>query len=580
MSLRDAPRCSPEGHARRPYERPFTRRERERVTLLFGGLPRVYQALIEAAMAPLGYRTKGLPTPTKADCHRGREFCNYGMCNPAYFTIGALLNFLIDLRDREGIPTEEIVNDYAFVTAGSCGPCRFGMYESEYRLALRNAGFDGFRVLIFQQTADLDGCHDAGLEINLRFVLAFANAALLGDLLNDALYHVRPYETRPGATDHVFAEVQERVADAMRTELLPRLRCSRAGSLLDAVLPGARIDELRLLLGQVLKERYVDVLRDSARLINEEVEVDYTQPKPVCKIAGEFWAQRTDGDGNFNMFAFLESEGAEALVEPTMTWAHFLLEQGLSRLILERRLARCNGDRYSIPAAFAHWKSYMRIRFARALFRREQKRLHSALGGVELARPSQAELRRLSAPYYDSRAQGGDAYMEIGETIYYTQRRLAHMVLGLKPFGCLPSTQSDGAQAAVAADYPDIIYLPVETAVEGETNAYSRVQMVLEEAKVRCREEFEACVARTGYAIEAIRAYCRARPHLRRPLQRIPRREGVVGRAANFVLHVGEQMRRDGIPTCAGVRHPAGASSTRRAAAPSPGPQYGESAGG
>ena len=31
---------------------------------------------------------------------------------------------------------------------------------------------------------------------------------------------------------------------------------------------------------------------------------------------GEFWAQTTEGDGNFNMFAFLEKGGAEVLVEP------------------------------------------------------------------------------------------------------------------------------------------------------------------------------------------------------------------------------------------------------------------------
>ena len=38
-----------------------------------------------------------------------------------------------------------------FFTAGACGPCRFGMYVTEYRKALRDSGFDGFRVLLFQQ---------------------------------------------------------------------------------------------------------------------------------------------------------------------------------------------------------------------------------------------------------------------------------------------------------------------------------------------------------------------------------------------------------------------------------------------
>src|SRR5205814_4734739 len=53
----------------------------------------------------------------------------------------------------------------------------------------------------------------------------------------------------------------------------------------------------------------------------------------------------------------------------------------------------------------------------------------------------------------------------------------------LKPFGCMPSTQSDGAQSAVVSNYKDMIYLPVETSGEGEINAHSRVQMALGEAK-------------------------------------------------------------------------------------------------
>ena len=45
--------------------------------------------------------------------------------------------------------------NYVFLTAGACGPCRFGMYVTEYRKALRDAGFDGFRVMLFQQTGGL-----------------------------------------------------------------------------------------------------------------------------------------------------------------------------------------------------------------------------------------------------------------------------------------------------------------------------------------------------------------------------------------------------------------------------------------
>jgi predicted nucleotide-binding protein (sugar kinase/HSP70/actin superfamily) len=36
-----------------------------------------------------------------------------------------------------------------------------------------------------------------------------------------------------------------------------------------------------------------------------EIEVDRFRVKPVVKITGEFWAQLTEGDGNFNISRFL-----------------------------------------------------------------------------------------------------------------------------------------------------------------------------------------------------------------------------------------------------------------------------------
>ncbi|MFZ0419433.1 MAG: hypothetical protein WAM04_15140 [Candidatus Sulfotelmatobacter sp.] len=48
--------------------------------------------------------------------------------------------------------------------------------------------------------------------------------------------------------------------------------------------------------------------------------------------------------------------------------------------------------------------------------------------------------------------------------VYYTVHHLCHMVLALKPFGCMPSSQSDGVQSAVVSRFPEMIFLPIETA--------------------------------------------------------------------------------------------------------------------
>jgi hypothetical protein len=132
-----------------------TRKERDHVTLLISGLTAAQDFLVEGALKGLGYKVHYFGMSDNAGLQTGKEFGNRGQCNPTYFTVGSLVKHLIDLRDKQGISTKDIIEKYVFFTAGACGPCRFGMYVTEYRKALRDAGFDGFRVMLFQQTGGL-----------------------------------------------------------------------------------------------------------------------------------------------------------------------------------------------------------------------------------------------------------------------------------------------------------------------------------------------------------------------------------------------------------------------------------------
>ena len=63
----------PVRHFRRPEERPFTADERQRVTILFGGLTWKHEALIRAVFQGSGYRCESLPNPDLAAYHLGRQ---------------------------------------------------------------------------------------------------------------------------------------------------------------------------------------------------------------------------------------------------------------------------------------------------------------------------------------------------------------------------------------------------------------------------------------------------------------------------------------------------------------------------
>lgn len=537
-------------HFKKPVERPFTASQRQHTTLLFGGLTWKHEKLIHGALEGLGYKCEAVPTPDVKAFQLGKEYGNNGQCNPTYFTVGNLVQYLQKLEES-GMSRQDILDNYVFFTAGACGPCRFGMYEAEYRLALRNSGFDGFRVLLFQQSGGLNQAEaEAGLEMNLEFFLGILNSMNMGDLINDCTYQIRPYEVNKGETDRVLAECMDYLHDVVKKHDPYKIE-GRFAELIQRFPSAAHTaDYVGKFLTQLYGDEYTNALRDVRDRLNS-IEVDRTRVKPIVKITGEFWAQTTEGDGNFNMFKFLEREGAQVLVEPIGTWIMYMIHQA-KQAIRDRKGVE-NGREPAKPWEITRklaedWryrKRLGRLSVAEKVFRREWNRLREALDNMPHDLTDQYELQRLGHPYYNSRAGGGEGHLEVAKNIYYSNKGICHMVLSLKPFGCMPSTQSDGAQSAVVNLYKDMIYLPVETSGEGEINAHSRVQMALGEAKVKAKMEFAEVLNQTGYSLAEIKAYVEEHPEMKRPMLRLPHYKGVVGVGASFVKYVGERMKAD-----------------------------------
>jgi predicted nucleotide-binding protein (sugar kinase/HSP70/actin superfamily) len=536
-------------HFHRPVERPFTAEERDRVTVLFGGFTWKHERFIEAVFRGCGYRCQMLPNPDVAAFQIGKEYCNNGQCNPTYFTVGNLIKFLQSLEAR-GLSRQEILDKYIFFTAGSCGPCRFGTYESEYRMALDNAGFGGFRVLLFQQDHGVKAATgNPGLKVTVDLgVGAAVNAVNLGDVVNDLVYQIRPYEVAPGATDQAVKEVVEQISDFLEHRKRYEILEHTPGWIAKRLARTQKLKDVLGTVGKVLDYLYGEALLTVMHLARErlnQVEVDRTRVKPVVKITGEFWAQLTEGDGNFNMFAFLEQEGAQVYVDPIGCWITYLLHEARAGSEARKGL--------DVPYPDARWwefekqlanqwkfrKKWLLLRLSEALWNQQYARTARHLGGLTQPLVSQNELARLAHPFYHTLARGGEGHLEVGKNVYYTTNGLCHMVLALKPFGCMPSSQSDGVQSGVVNRFRDMIFLPIETSGEGEINAHSRVQMALGEAKIKAKAEFEQALASTGKKLSEIKAYVAQHRQLRSPFYPVPQRRGIAGTAANYVLHVG-----------------------------------------
>jgi len=543
----------PVRHFQRPVERPFTADERGKVTILFGGLTWKHERVIQAVFEGCGYRCEILPVPDVAGFQLGKEYGNNGQCNPTYFTVGNLVKHLQSLESR-GLTKQEIINNYVFFTAGSCGPCRFGMYESEYRLALQNAGFDGFRVLLFQQNDGVKAASgEAGLKFTVDFGMGMFNALNLGDIMNEMIFRIRPYEAEKGKTDRVFHESIDTLCTLLR-ERKPFEDHEDLPEWISKRIKAHKGEKWEIWVNSLLKVReqlYGHPYKEALQAVHDQlgtIEVDRLRVKPIVKIIGEFWAQTTEGDGNFHMFEFLEREGAQVLVEPIGTWVMYMMYQVKARAAARRSL--------DAPYKHVQWwelhklaKNELKFRqkqwmigVGERVYARQYHRVVEALGNIAHHLIDQKEMADLANPFYNEFARGGEGHLEVGKNVYYTKHRLCHMVLALKPFGCMPSSQSDGVQSAVANHFKEMIFLPIETSGEGEINAHSRVQMALGEAKVKARMEFEQVLQSTGRRLDDIKDYVAEHPELRNLFYPVPHCEGVTGIAANFVLHVSDLM--------------------------------------
>ena len=449
----------------------FTASQREHTTLLVGGLTHAQDVLIQAAFAGLGYKVEALEVPNTDALHVGKEFGNRGQCNPTYFTVGNLVKRLQSLRDDDGMAVQDIVDNYVFLTAGSCGPCRFGTYVTEYRKALRDAGFEGFRVMLFQQQGGLKQAtgEDAGLQMNPAFFLGLVKAIMAGDILNALGYRIRPYEVHEGATNEALERCKTLLGDALRNQT------------------------------SVLRAMW------QCRRVLSKVEVDRLRPKPKVTIIGEFWAMTTEGDGNYKLQSFLEKEGAEVDVQLVSAWLLYNVWQVKWDTLQRMKLRGTDGGKMGLDGVDIRRKLVLMFLTEWTIRGSFQFFAHlMGLTGYHL--PDMEAMAECSHDFYLNELRGGEGHMEVGKLILSVKKKKAHMVVSVKPFGCMPSSGvSDGVQSLITKLHPDAIFCPIETSGDGAVNVHSRVQMFLFKARKRARAEFDQALEQKGWTLEQAR---------------------------------------------------------------------------
>jgi len=480
----------------------FTKSQREKTTLLVSGLTAAHDYLVKGALTGLGYNVEVIDVPDNDALRYGKEFGNRGQCNPTYFTVGNLVKFLTERAAQDKLGASDMVDKYVFLTAGACGPCRFGMYATEYRKALRDAGFDGFRVMLFQQKGGLKQAtgEEAGLEMNPGFFIGLLKAILAGDVINGMGYRLRPFEVEAGATDRAIENTKRYVHDALIS----------GKSVLAALLRGKRE------FGQV--------------------QLDWTRPAPRVSIIGEFWAMTTEGDGNYQLQRFLESEGAECDIQFVTNWLLFMLWEGRYDTKLRAELRGVDEAKKSLKNVQIG-KKLAGLFVADLAIRAVFHIFGAAVGYRGYHLPEMDEIAETAHKYYNNQVRGGEGHMEVGKFILNVLRNKAHMTLSVKPFGCMPSSGvSDGVQSLITGLYPQSIFCAIETSGDGKVNVQSRVQMFLFKARLSAQKEYAEALAKLGLDAAKVRQFFGAHPEMASGLHRSP--HAAAGTAADRLAEV------------------------------------------
>ena len=437
-------------------ENPIKYAPKSETVMLFGGLTILQDQLIQAALHSLGENFIALPNPNFESFQKGKAFGNRGQCNPTYFTVGNLVKYLQNLRDEKGLSSEEIVQKYVYVTAGGCGPCRFGMYITEYKKALRDAGFEGFRITSFEHDKGIfqgDDIEENILNFTPKFFITLVKSVIIGDIINILGYKMRPYEVETGSVDAAMERCRVLISDAF------------------------------------LEKRNLIKALWQCRKVLEEVKLDRLQPKAKVMVMGEFWAAMTEGDGNYNLHKFLEAEGAECIPQPIIN--RLMLSIWEAERALHKKEALQVEDAKRIDFSFV--KTRVLIKLGKQAVKTHFNLYAKAIGLHDYEIPNMEKLAHLAQEYYTLDCEGGEGHLEVAHLIESVKDNMAHLVISVKPFGCMPSSSvSDGVQSLITSRFPQANFLSIETSGEGAANFYSRVQMALFKAKQASKEEFES----------------------------------------------------------------------------------------
>ncbi len=377
---------------------------------------------IGAAFRGAGIHAEVMGVADAASLELGRRHCTGKECLPCMITAGDMLS----VTRRPDFDK----NKAAFFMPSTCGPCRFGQYNSLHKIILADQGLADVPIL---SPTDGSAFYDQWQQLLGDTARPGWVAVCAANVLMQARLALRPYERTPGSIDAVYQQ---------------------------------SLDETCRLLETAPTDAAVVAHLVRMAALFAAVPVDRTPPKPRIAIVGEIYVRFHDAANN-HLVRELESLGAEAAIA---TFPEYFFYTNWARMVIARR------DR-----ELRLWlANFLTDRAQRRIHRRINRAFRKLLGNLD--EPASAHFVKLAHPFFDPTFEASEAVLSIAKT-REAHHAHYHGVVNVMPFGCMPSTLAGGMLTTLAPHIDDMPTLSVSLDGQQDAMLHTRLEAFIHQAR-------------------------------------------------------------------------------------------------
>ncbi|MDR0548526.1 MAG: acyl-CoA dehydratase activase [Deltaproteobacteria bacterium] len=382
--------------------------------------------VLAAVLRGAGLLAEVLPESDQETVALGRSQTSGKECYPLILTVGDF----IKVTQRKDFDPDRA----AFFMPSSNGPCRFGQYSRYLSLVATRLGLGAVEVVALDQTggmyAALNKAGRGGQSLSRGVWQALAGT----DLLQKALYYVRPREKTQGLADAAYAESLADLGTAI-TEGRPAVKKAMARA----------------------RERFQSSL----------AKTNGAAPKPKVGIVGEIYV-RSNRFANDNVVKRLEALGAEVLAPPFTEWVFY------TGFVNSMRAARQG-----------LWKKRFQAALTILVQDFDQGSLAKPWSGffpTGAKDPSIREIVGLGENFLP-RAFQGEAILSLGKGLEFYHQGASGLV-NIMPFTCMPGMIVGGLTSRLRAKAGGLPVLSLAYDGQSQANAHeARLEAFMLQAK-------------------------------------------------------------------------------------------------